>query len=307
MSIGTSLAKRYRYKIDADQELLALGATSITTSLFQGFPIAGSFSRTALNEANGAATQMTGVISALLTAVVALFLTGLFSNLPEVIIGSLICVAVTRLIDLRGLWRIAHISRNEFVIAMATCGSVLLFGILSGVFIGVILSILDILYRVSSPRIAVLGRVHGTHHYADRIHHPENETTPGVLIIRVDAPLIFANAERVKERILELTTQEHSIRLVILDMITSPIIDVSASDMVSDLHQELASMGIALRIAEPTWQVREILRNSGVEETIGEEVTQTTSLEAVLSDWNCTESPTPICPVNPANNESENR
>ncbi len=301
MSIGTSLARKYRYKVDANQELFALGATSIATGLFQGFPVAGSFSRTALNEINGAATQMTGVIAAVLTAIVALFLTGLFTNMPEAIIGSLILVAVIRLVDVKGLVRIARISRDEFGIAMATCIGVLLFGILSGVFIGVILSILDILYRVTSPRIAILGRVPDTRQYADRIRHPENEAIPGVLIIRVDAPLIFANAEIVKDRIEELVADDPEIKLVILDMSSSPILDVSASDMIVDLSQDLVAVGISIRIAEATWQVRRMLRISGVEKTIGEEVTQTTSLELVLADWNCAESTTPVCslPENP--------
>ncbi|WP_319538579.1 SulP family inorganic anion transporter [uncultured Methanospirillum sp.] len=297
MSIGTSLARRYHYKVDANQELLALGATSIATSLFQGFPVAGSFSRTALNEINGAATQITGVIAAVLTAIVAMFLTGLFTKMPEAIIGSLILVAVLRLIDVRGLLRIARISRDEFAIAIATCAGVLLFGILSGVFLGVILSLTDILYRVTSPRIAVLGKVPDTRQYADRIKHPENEAIPGVLIVRVDAPLIFANAEIVKERIGELIAEDPTVRLVLLDMSTSPIVDVSASDMIVDLCQELTTAGIKIRIADATWQVRRMLRISGVEETIGEEVTQTTSLETVLSDWNCTASVTPVCPL----------
>ena len=297
MSIGTSLSRRYRYKIDSNQELLALGATSIATGLFQGFPVAGSFSRTALNEVNSAATQVTGVISALLIAVVALFLTSLFANIPEAIIGSLILVAVTRLIDLRGLSRIARISRVEFVIAMATCVGVLLFGILSGVFLGVILSILHILYRVSSPRIAILGRVPGTHLYADRIRHPENEAIPGVLIIRVDAPLIFANTEMVKERIQKGIADDPSLTHVILDLSTSPIIDVSASDMIVDLYRELRDNGVQLRIAEATWQVRRMLRISGVENIIGEVVTQTTSLETVLKDWDCMDQTTPVCTI----------
>ncbi len=297
MSIGTDLSRKYRYKVDANQELLALGVTGITTSLFQGFPVAGSFSRTALNEASGAKTQITGVVAAIFTAIVALFLTGLFSNMPEAVIGSLILVAVTRLIDIPGLIRISHISRNEFVIALATCVGVLLFGILSGVFLGVILSILDILYRFTTPRIAILGKVPGTRHYADRIRHPENEAMAGVLIIRVDAPLIFANAEMVKERIENFIGEDPDIRLVILDMSTSPIIDVSASDMIVDLCDELRTSGIEVKIAEATWQVRRMLRLSGVEETIGEEVTQTTSIETVLDDWNCNEKAATFCPL----------
>jgi sulfate permease, SulP family len=304
MSIGTSLARRYRYKVDSNQELFALGATSIATSLFQGFPVAGSFSRTALNEINGAATQITGVIAAVLTAIVALFFTGLFTSMPEAIIGSLILVAVLRLIDVKGLIRIARISRNEFAIALATCGGVLLFGILSGVFLGVILSLTDILYRVTSPRIAILGRVPDTRQYADRIKHPENESIPGVLIIRVDAPLVFANSEIVKERIGELIDEDPTIKLMLLDMSASPIIDVSASDMIVDLHDELTTAGIQLRIADATWQVRRMLRISGVEEMIGEEVTQTTSLETVLADWNCAASTTPVCPIQETEREN---
>lgn len=297
MSIGSSLSRKYRYRVDANQELLALGATSIATGLMQGFPVAGSFSRTALNEANGSRTLITGVVSAILTAIVALFLTGLFADIPEAIIGSLILVAVTRLIDIRGLVRIARISREEFMIAMATCTGVLLFGILSGVFLGVILSILDILYHVSSPRIAILGRIPGTHHYADRIRHPENEEIEGVLIIRVDAPLIFANASMVKEKIESIISADPTLTHVIMDMSTSPIIDVSASDMIVDLFGELAESGVKLKIAEATWQVRRMLRISGVEEIMGEEVTQNSSIEAVLADWNCSAADAAVCTV----------
>jgi high affinity sulfate transporter 1 len=297
MSIGTPLAKKYHYRIDANQELFAFGATSIATGLFQGFPVSGSYSRTAVTETVGAATQMTGVVTALLIAGVVLFFTNLFSNIPEALIGGLIMVAVARLIDFQGLWRIAQISRDEFIIATATCFGVLLFGILSGVFLGVILSILDILYRVTSPRIAILGRVAGTRHYADRIRHPENEEIPGVLIIRVDAPLIFANAEIVKERILQLTARDPSVTLVILDMSASPIIDISASDMIVDLSIELAASHIQVRIAEATGPVRRMLRISGVEETIGEEVTQSTSLNSVLDDWNCTDHTKTVCTI----------
>jgi high affinity sulfate transporter 1 len=302
MSIGRTLAKKNGYIINPDQELFALGTTSLLTGFFQGFPISGSFSRTALNEINQAATQLTGVISALLIAIVTLYFTDLFSKIPEAVIGSLIIVAVTRLIDIRGLVRIASISLDEFAIALATCVGVLLFGLVSGVFIGVLLSITDILYRVSSPRIAILGRVPGTRHYADRIRHPENEPIPGVLIIRVDAPIIFANAEMVKDRILDIIIQDSSFTLVLLDLSSSPIIDISASDMIVDLSSELTARGIQIRIAEATWQVRRMLRLSGVEETIGEEITQSTSINTVLKDWDCQNHSKVVCIVQDGNN-----
>lgn len=307
MSIGRDLEKKYHYTINPNQELFAFGATSLITGIFQGFPISGSFSRTALNEITRAATQITGVISALLIAIVTLFFTNLFSNIPEAVIGGLIIVAVTRLIDIRGLWRIATISLDEFAIALATCFSVLLFGLVSGVFIGVLLSITDILYRVSSPRIAILGKVPGTKHYADRIRHPENESIPGVLIIRIDAPLVFANAEMVKDRILEITVQDPTIQLILLDLSSSPIIDISASDMIVALSFELGRSGIQIRIAEATWQVRRMLRLSGVEDTIGEEITQSTSINTVLKDWNCSDHTQTVCTVQePVSDDSKN-
>lgn len=305
MSIGRSLSKKDHGTIDANQELFAFGATSIITGLFQGFPISGSFSRTALNETTGAATQLTGAISAFFIIIIALFFTTLFSTIPEAVIGGLIVAAVTRLIDIRGLWRIATISLDEFLIALATCFGVLLFGIVSGVFIGVILSIIDILYRVSTPRIAILGKVPGTRHYADRIRHQENEAIPGVLIIRIDAPLIFANAELVKERVLDLIRQDPSISLVLMDLSSSPIIDVSASDMIVDLYNELTTSGIQIRIAEATWPVRRMLRLSGVEDIIGEEITQSTSINTVLDDWNCIDHTRTVCPLPTGAGEEE--
>ncbi|HWQ67378.1 MAG TPA: SulP family inorganic anion transporter [Methanospirillum sp.] len=297
MSIGYTLSKKFHYRVDPDQELLALGATSIMTGLFQGFPVSGSFSRTALNEQNNARTLISGVLSAVLIGGVALFLTSLFYYMPEAVIGSLIIVAVAHLVDIKGLIRIARIRSDEFFIALATCSGVLLFGILSGIFLGVILSILDILYRVSSPRIAILGRIPGTSHYGDTIRHPENQPIEGVLIIRVDAPLIFANAEVVKERIDTLVHADSSIRLVILDMITSPIIDIQAADMMVDLYRHLQTFGVDMKIAEATWQVRQMLRLSGVEEDIGEEVTHTTSLDSVLRDWNCSNPKVVVCSI----------
>jgi high affinity sulfate transporter 1 len=284
MSIGRSLSKEQHYPVNANQELLALGSTSIAAGMSQGFPIAGSFSRTEVNVKNHAVTPFAGGIAAVVIALVALWFTGLFANLPESIIGVIIVMAVFHLVDIAGLRRIASISRSETIIATATLFGVLVFGILLGVFIGVILSLLEMLFRVTYPHTAILGRIGDTNRFGDISRHPENRLTPGVFIFRVDAPLIFANSETVKQRILKNVEKDPGISLVILDMEASPIVDITAADMLGELNEELGSRSIALRLAEATGQVRDIIRAAGYEDSMGR-IGQDTKISTVIAEW----------------------
>lgn len=284
VSIGRSRARQQDAPVDTNQELVALGASSFAAGIAQGFPIAGSFSRTEMNVRNRAKTPLAGAFAAAITALVAVFLTGLFSNLPEAIIGALIIVAVIHMVDLAGLRRIASIRMPEAVIAVATLIGVLVFGILAGVFMGVILSLLEMLFRVTYPHTAILGRIGDTDRFGDISRHPENHQIPGVLIIRVDAPLIFANAATIKERILQEVHADPAIRLVILDLEASPILDVTAADMLGDLNDDLIIRGVALRIAEATGRVRDLIRRAGYEKSLGK-IGQETKIAAVLADW----------------------
>jgi high affinity sulfate transporter 1 len=284
MSIGRSLSKEQHYPVHANQELLALGSTSIAAGMSQGFPISGSFSRTAVNVKNHAVTPFAGGIAAVIIALVALWFTGLFANLPETIIGAIIFVAVVHMVDLTGLRRIASISRPEFIITIATLFSVLVFGILSGVFIGVVLSLLEMLFRVTYPHTAILGQIGDTNRFGDITRHPENRQIPGVFIFRVDAPIIFANAETVKQRIFQNLEKNPAIRVVILDMEASPIVDITAADMLGELESELRTRGIALRLAEATGQVRDIIRAAGYEDSMGR-IGQDTKISTVLEEW----------------------
>jgi SulP family sulfate permease len=281
-TIARTYAKEHEYEIDNNQELLALGASSVSVGIAQGFPIAGSFSKTAVNDRNKAKTQLSGAIAAGVTILVVVFLTGFFYYLAEPVIAALIIVAVFKMVDIFGLSRIGHINKAEIYIAVVTLGGVLLFGILAGVLIGTFLSLIEILYRVSFPHMAILGRIPDSDTFGDISRHPENEVVEGVFIFRIDAPLIFANAESFKDNILSaLGREQRPIHVVILDFESSPFIDVTAVDMTRDLISVLGHKGIELRIANASGQTRDILRRAGIEEKVGR-LDQATTIAAII-------------------------
>jgi high affinity sulfate transporter 1 len=269
MSMGRMFQHKYGYKVDAEQELVALGGTNVVVGFFQGFPVSGSFSRTLLNDHIGAKTQLSGLIVAVITILVVVFFTEAFYHMPEVVLAVLIIVVVYKMVDFKELHRIRLLDWMEFNIAMVSFGSVLVFGVLEGVLIGVIISFLVVNYRISSPHIAVLGRVPGTDHFTDLKRHPQNETFPGVLVVRVDAPLIFANSHTVKDKVLEMADAEPSVHTVVMDLQTSPMLDITASDMLVELDQALAERGTDLRLAEAIGDVQDMLRSAGVTKVTG--------------------------------------
>jgi MFS superfamily sulfate permease-like transporter len=186
------------------------------------------------------------------------------------------------MVDIAGLSRIGHINKNEIYIAVITLTGVLLFGILAGVLIGAFLSLIEILYRVSFPHMAVLGRIPDSDTFGDISRHPENEVVEGIFIFRIDAPLIFANAESVKETMLNaIGQQQRQIHVVIVDLESSPFTDVTAVDMIRDLITELEHKGIELRIANASGQMRDILRRAGIEEKVGR-LDQATTIAAII-------------------------
>jgi SulP family sulfate permease len=283
-TIARTYAKAHDYEIDNNQELLALGASSVSVGFGQGFPISGSFSKTAVNDRNNAKTQLAGAIAAGVTILVVLYLTGFFYYLAEPVIAALIVVAVFKMVDIAGLARIGHINKTEIYIALITFGGVLLFGILAGVLIGAALSLIEILYRFTFPHMGVVGKIPGTNLFGSIARHPENMVVPGVFIFRIDAPLIFANAESFKENFLKaLALEQRPIHLAIIDLDLSPITDVTAVDMIRDLISDLDRRGVTLRLANASGQVRDVLRAAGIEEKIGK-LDRTTTIAALCED-----------------------
>ncbi len=281
-TIARTYAKAHEYEIDNNQELLALGSSSIFVGISQGFPISGSFSKTAVNDRNGAKTQLAGVFAAGVVVLVVLFLTGFFYYLAEPVIAALIIVSVYKMVDIPSLERIGHINKNEVYIALIALVGVLIFGILAGVLIGAALSLLEILSRFTFPHMVVVGRIPGTNIFGEIGREPEKEVVRGVFIFRIDAPLIFTNAETFKERFLQdLRREERPLHLAIIDLQSSPIIDVTSVDMIRDLISELNRNGITIRIANASGQVRDVLRAGGIEDKVGK-LDVTTNIPALI-------------------------
>ncbi len=284
-TIAKTYAQKNRYQVDMNQELLALGAGSVAAGVGQGFPVAGSFSKSAVNDRSGAKTPMAGAIAAGVTIIVVLFFTSFFYNLPECVIAALIIVAVVNMVNIFELQRIRSLDRTEFSIAIVTLLSVLVFGILQGVIIGTGLSLVALLYRIAFPHMAVMGRVPGTEIFGDIERKPAKDQVPGVLIFRVDSPVLFANANVIREQIDELMgTTVPAVKLVILDFYSSPMLDVTGADMIRDLLTDFSRKGIELRLANTTGQVRDLIRKAGLVEKLGG-LTATDTISTVLDEW----------------------
>ena len=279
-----SFARKHRYEINEDQELIGLGAANIGAGLFQGFPIGASLSKTAASDAAGGTTQMAGIIAAVATALVALFLTPLFFNLPEAALGAIVIVAVSGMIKPRAFRRLYRLRRGDFWLAAVTFLAVLTFEeVLAGLLIGVVLSLLALIIRTSDAQISVLGRLPGTVAFRSTKFHPGAIQTPDLLMVRPDEGVFFANAAMLHKSIRELVIDgDPTLRAVILDLEMANELDVPSVEMLGDLHEELEGREVQLIIAGLHAPVREMLDRSDVTEQIGAANLYPTVLEAVL-------------------------
>ncbi|MFC9787080.1 SulP family inorganic anion transporter [Rhodococcus sp. NPDC127528] len=291
---GLGAAKTYAakagYEIDANRELLGLGAANLGAGLGSGMVVNGSLSKTAVNGGAGAKSQVSGLVVAALTVLTLLFLTGLFEKLPEATLAAVVIAAVVELVDipalrrLYGVWteRLGSIygpaARADFAAALAAMMGVLLFDTLPGLVIGIGVSMLLLLYRASRPHVAALAKQGSL--WVDAERHPELTTLPDVVVVRVEAGLFFANADHVKDGIEALCSD--ATRVVVLDAETSPFVDVSAAEMLLQLRDTLGRKGIDLRVARDIGQFRDTLRQSsgdgkavGIYSTVSEALADT--------------------------------
>jgi MFS superfamily sulfate permease-like transporter len=272
---GLGAAKTYaakaNYEIDANRELLGLGAANMASGLVSGMVVNGSLSKTAVNGSAGARSQISGLVCAALTVLTLLFLTGLFEELPEATLAAVVIAAVIELVDVAALVALYRVytrslgraygvaARPDFIAAVAAMLGVLVFDTLPGLFLGIAISLLLLLYRVSRPHVAVLGRVPGTvGQYGDVERHPENEPPAGVAVLRVESSLFFANAEHVRGAVRRNVGPDT--KAVVIDAETVPSIDVSAARMLGELAADLERDGVVLVVARDVGQVRDVLR-----------------------------------------------
>jgi high affinity sulfate transporter 1 len=271
VSAARTFAAKHGYALDPRQELLGLGAANLAAALGQGYPVAGGLSQSAVNDKAGASTPLALVFASLTLALCLLFLTGLLENLPKAVLAAVVLTAVAGLLDFRALFRMSRVSRLDFYAATIALGAVLLLGILQGILLAAVASIVLLLLRASRPHVAFLGRIPGTNSYSDLARHPENEVLLGVIAFRPEASLIYVNADAVLESVLNRLRAAGSfdIRLVVCDLSASPYIDLAGSRMLHELHNELAGRSIALRIVGGHGWVRDLLRADGIGEKVG--------------------------------------
>lgn len=272
VSIGQKIADKHRYDLDPNQELIALGVSNLAAGLFQGFAGAGELSKTTVNDEFGARSQLSGIVSLVLVLITLLLLTSLFYYLPQATLGAIVIYAVWGLLDVGEMQRYWRLSRTDFVLALTALLGVLVFNILPGLLLGVILSLLLLIYTTSRPRGSILGKVPGKMIYSDIAQHPENETIPGLLIFRLNVPMFFANNEPMRRSLEELVDiTDPKPRAVLLDMGANHRLDISSADMLAGLVGALKADGVELLLADVRDPVRDFLRHSKVEQIIGEE------------------------------------
>ena len=270
LGAAKTYATRNHYDIDPDRELIGLGAANLASGLSSGMVVNGSLSKTAVNVSSGARSQVSGLVVAVLTIITLLFLTELFAELPEATLAAIVIAALVELVDLeslRDLYRAytEHLgeiygaaARPDFIAALAALLGVLIFDTLPGLFIGIIVSILLIVYRASRPHVAQLGVVPGTDVYVDVERRPEAVPPQGIVVLRVESGLFFANADSVRARV-RAAAADAGTKAVIIDAETIPAIDVTAVQMLIEVTDELREREVDLVLAHDIGQVRDLL------------------------------------------------
>lgn len=282
VAIGRMFASKHGARIDANQEFLALAGANLAAGLGQGFPVSGGMSQSLVNESAGARTPMSGLVSAILILMVTLFLSGMLRDLPQPVLAAVVLMAVPGLVNVRTLAHLWKTDRPELLIAAVAFAGVLTSGLLRGVLIGAVISMVLLIRRAARPRVAVLGRIPGLRRYSDMERHPDNEPIPGVAILRPEASLLYFNAEHVHDSVLGvLRGMSSPVRMVILDLSASPFVDLAGAEMLKGLDAELAATGVRLRIVEARSAVRDKLRLQGVENRGGRIDRFTTVADAV--------------------------
>jgi SulP family sulfate permease len=285
ISTARILAQKHRYPVDARQELLGLGIANIAAAFGHGYPVGGGLSQSAVNDQAGARTPLSIVAASLALAAALSFLSGLLRNMPEAVLAAIVIAAVSDFVKIRDFRRLLEVSRVEFQVAVVAFAGVLLFGMLKGVMISTVISILMVLRSMADPHVATLGRIPGSRRFSDVARHPDNELVPGIFMFRVEAALLYFNAENVDDTVIErVHASKTPVRVVICDLSTSPYIDMAGARMLARLQRQLSAEDIVFRVAEPHAEVRDILREMNIDERLGG-VSRHMSLADIVNEY----------------------
>ena len=270
--LSRTFAIRGGYKVNPNQEMVALGTANIATAFFQGFPISSSSSRTPVAEQAGAKSQLTGIVGAGAIALMLLFLPNLVQNLPSSALAAVVIAASLSLVEVEGVRKLWHLRKTEFALSIACLLGVAFLGVIEGIFIAVALSLLNFIRRAWRPYDTVLGRVDGLKGYHDVTRYPEARRVPGLVLFRWDAPLFFANAEIFGLDVREaVATSPTPARWIVVTAEPVTDVDTTAADVIEGLHDDLAAAGVELHFAEVKHPVMDRLARYGLVELIGPE------------------------------------
>ena len=271
--LSRTFAIRGGYRVDPNQELVALGAANVAAGFFQGFSVSSSSSRTPVAEAAGARTQATGLVGALAIALMLLLFPNLLRDLPDSALAAVVISAAIGLIEAAGVRKLYRVHRTEFALSIACFLGVALLGVIEGIFIAVALSLLNFIRRAWRPHHAVLGRADDVKGYHDVTRYPDARRIPGLVLFRWDAPLFFANAEEFADEVRQAIASSPTTPVRWVVVAAEPItdLDTTAADVLKELDGELAAQGIDLRFAEMKDPVKDRLKRYALLERFGDD------------------------------------
>lgn len=270
MSVSKAIQAKHRdYIVRPNQELFAIGIANIVGSFFQSFSVTGGLGRTAVNDQSGAKTGLASIISAAVVVLTLLFLTPLFYYLPNAILASIIMVAVSGLVDVKYGKHLWNTDKKEFIMLISTFIATLLFGVVNGIIIGVLLSIAMVLFRVSKPHMALLGRIEGTNYYRNVLRFEKAKEYEDILIVRFDAQLFFANSEYFRDTVLSWAEQKPKLQKVLIDAQPINQVDSTACYMLIDLIDHFNKNGVEVVFAGVKGPVRDKFRKAKIARKLG--------------------------------------
>jgi len=269
-AVGRMFAAKGGGRFDANQENLALAASNLLAGLGGGFPVSGGTSQSLVNESGGARTPLSTVFASLVILIVVLFFSHLLSALPQPILAAVVLVAVAGLLKVSTLQQLWRSDRQEFVVAVAAFIGVLTFGLLRGVMIGAVISIVQLVHASAYPHVALLGQIPGTRRFSDSDRHPDNELIPGVMIFRPESSLVYFNIDNVSNLILSRVLAAASLpTLVVVDLSAAPHVDLQSAHALAAMADELTAKGIRFQAVEERSSVRDRLRHEGIDQRLG--------------------------------------
>jgi sulfate permease, SulP family len=269
-AIGRMFVAKHGGRFDANQENLALAASNLVAGLGGGFPVSGGTSQSLVNEEGGAQTPLSTALAAVFILVVVLFFSHLLSALPQPVLAAVVLVAVAELLKLSTLKQLWRGDRPEFVVAVTAFIGVLTFGLLLGVMIGAVISLVQLVYASSRPHVALLGRIPGSRRFSDRDRHADNELIPNVMIFRPESALVYFNVDNVCDAILSRVHAEPTPpKLVVLDLSAAPRVDMQSAYTLAGMADELIAKQIQFQAVEPRSSVRDRLRHEAVDGKLG--------------------------------------